>query len=120
MIGGVIYAALRALVNDRCYPSTFPQPAVMPQWPAIRYTIAGNNEPTICGTDTTATDDTRVAIDVVAYTYGAMVTLRDQVIVALQSADPPCYRDGDFIELVDSDTKTHRCILQFQFFASSP
>ena len=125
MIGGVIYAALRGLVADRCYASRFPQEeseSPLPNkqaWPAIRYTLSGTNEPTICGTDTVATDDTRAVIDVVARTYGAMVTLRDQVIVALQSTDPPCHRDGDFIETWSPDTKTYRCILQYLFFAST-
>jgi len=120
MIAGVVYTALRGLVNDRCYPSRFPQEEERPTWPAIRYTLSGNNEPTICGTDTKATDDTRAVIDVVAVTHGAMLALVDQVIVALQSTDPPCYRDGESIETFNPDTKTHRCILQYQFFASSP
>lgn len=130
MISAVVYTALRALVNDRCYPSAFPQediaapgvstPAlVKPTWPAIRYTlIDGSNDATICGTDTVDTDDTTIQIDVVALTYGAMVTLRDQVISALQATDPPCTRDGYF-ETKDPETKTHRGILTYRFFASS-
>jgi hypothetical protein len=123
MIGGVIYAALRGLVNDRCYATRWPQEETenptKRNLPRIRYALSGNNEPTITGTDTTATDNTRAVIDVVAPSYGAMVTLRDQVIVALQSTDPPCHRDGDFIETWDPDTKADRCILQFEFHAST-
>ncbi len=121
---------MRGLVFDRCYPSTFPQVAVAtpgttaatidsPIWPAIRYTIiSGFNGADICGTDTVDTDDTRVQIDVVAKGYGAMVTLRDQVIAALQTTFPPCTRDGYF-ETYDADTKTHRGVLDFVFYASA-
>ncbi len=130
MISGVIYTALQSLVSGRCYPSRFPQDASgapgtsaptlsAPQWPAIRYTIVdAQNEPTICGTDSVETDDTRVQIDVVALTHGAMLTIRDQVIAALLSTDPPGYRENYF-ETWDAETKTHRGILLFSFFASS-
>lgn len=132
MIGGVVYTALRGLVNDRVYPNRFPQTMVAPpgsevpsvdvapKWPAIRYTVTNaNNEADVCGTDDTSTDDTDVQIDVVALTYGAMVSLRDQVISAMQGLDPPCTREAMF-ELPDADTMTHRCILTYRFFASTP
>ena len=122
MISGVIYAALRGLVGDRCYRTRWPQEAAepnKPNLPRIRYTLSGTNEPTITGTDTTATDNTRAVIEVVARTAGAMEVLRDQVIVALQTTDPPCTRSEDYIELWDADTKTDRCILQYEFHAST-
>lgn len=130
MISGVIYSALQGLVNGRCNPSRIPQDAVgapgtsapalsAPVWPAIRYTIIdAQNEPTICGTDGVDTDDTRVQIDVIALTYGAMITLRDSVIAALANSDPPSFRDNYF-ETWDAETKTHRGILIFVFNASS-
>jgi hypothetical protein len=131
MIGGVIFTALRGLVNDRCYPNAFPQediaapgtsemPPAKPTWPAIRYTVISvDNEGSVCGTDTTDTDNTTLQIDVVALTYGAMITLRDLVIAALQATDPPSQRVG-LIETKDAETKTHRCILTYEFQASSP
>lgn len=129
MISGVVFTALRSLVNDRCYPSMFPQEDIpgpgtalvsqtRPTWPAIRYTIVDSlNEPTICGTNSRDTDSTVVQIDVVAVTYGAMVSLADQVIAALLSTYPPCVRDRYF-ETYDSETKTHRAILTYIFHAS--
>lgn len=129
MIPGVLFAALRGLVNDRCYPSAFPQEdiagvgvsvpgKVKPTWPAIRYTVVDAfNEPTICGTDTTDTDSTTVQIDVVALTYGAVQVLKDQVIAALQPVSPPCIRERYF-EDYDTQTKTHRVILTYIFHAS--
>lgn len=120
MISGVIFTALRSLVNDRCYPSKFEQPdGTLPPWPAIRYTVVNaNNVPTICGTDDVDTDDTTVQIDVVAKTHGGMVTVRDQVITAMQATYPPCIRDSVF-ETWDTETKTHRCVLTYTFYASS-
>jgi hypothetical protein len=132
MISGVIFTALRALVNDRCYPLRFPQEdiaapgtesaaLVKPTWPAIRFTVVGSiADGTICGSDTMEADSTSVQIDVVAATYGAMVTLRDQVIVALQTTDPPSIRTDQYFELWDSETRTHRAILSYEFHASSP
>lgn len=130
MISGVVFTALRGLVNDRCYPIEFPQELITPPstvsggtpyptWPAIRYQqISGDNVPTICGTDTEDTDDTSVQVDVVARTHGAMRALVTQVIAALQVTDPPCVRDF-FFEDYDEETKTYRGILRFTFYASS-
>ena len=130
MIEGVVYTALRALVNDRCYPNAFPQEAInppgsttaplnAPTWPAIRYQIVSSiNEATICGTDDTTTDDTRVQVDVVAKTYGAARALCDQVIDALMGTYPPCTREN-LIFFKDELTDTHQCTMQFVFYASS-
>lgn len=131
MISGVIYSLLSPLVaGGRCTPSRFPQEEIgapgttppslsAPSWPAIRYTIiSAVNEPTICGTDNVDTDDTRVQIDVVALTYGGMVTLRDSVINAFMGTTPPCIRNHYF-ETWDAETKTHRGVLDFTFYASS-
>ena len=131
MISGVIFTALRSLVNDRCYPSRFPQEDIAPPgtitqatneptWPAIRYTVVGAfNAADLDGTADVDTDDTTVQIDVVAKTYGAMITLRDDVINRMQAiTDPPNNREPGF-ETWDADTKTHRAILTYTFFASS-
>lgn len=131
MISGVVYSLLSPLVaGGRCTPSRFRQEAIgapgttvpglsAPSWPAIRYTIiSGFNVPTICGTDTVDTDDTRVQVDVVDLTYGGMVTLRDSVINAFANTTPPCTRDNYF-ETWDAETKTHRGVLDFVFYAST-
>lgn len=130
MISGVIFTALRSLVNDKCYPNTFPQELIeppstvmnnlpYPTWPAIRYQLVNaSNDATICGTDNEDTDDTSYQIDVVARTYGAMKVLSTQVIAALEVTDPPCLRDF-YIEDWDEETKTHRGILRFTFYGST-
>lgn len=120
MIEGVVYAALASLVNSRCYPVTFPQTDAVQAWPAIRYAVVDAvNEPTICGTDAVDTDSTRVQIDVCAKTHGAAVALRDQVITALMSTDPPCVRDGSGFQTYDTETKVFRVTLDYLFHASS-
>lgn len=133
MISGVVFTALRSLVNDRCYPNEFPQELInppksiaggsnpaYPTWPAIRYfQIGALNEPTIEGTGYEETDDTTIQIDIVARTHGAMRSLLTQVIAALQNTDPPCTREFMY-ETYDEETKTHRGILRYTFYASSP
>lgn len=123
MIEGVVNAALKGLVANRCYPVIFPQNEagdITIAWPAIRYTIVSSDNPAdICGTDSMDTDDTRVQIDVVAKTHGAAVTLRDQVITAMMGLSPPAVRVGNGFQGWDSETKTYRIILDYLFTASS-
>lgn len=125
MIEGVIFTALRGLVAGRCYPSIFPQLEVNGEFvlaatlPAIRYTVVSATPvPDICGTDDGTTDETRVQIDCVAQTHGAAIALRDLVITALQSTDPPCTRDQGFTTF-DTETRTHRATVDFLFHPSS-
>lgn len=130
MIGGVIFAALRGLVNDHCYPSRFPQPTVEgpgtesttatgPSWPAIRYTVTGRfNDPSVCGTTGFADDEIDIQIDVVARTHGAMTTLCEEVDAQLRAqTDPPFTRENVF-ETWDAETRTHRGILTYKAYAS--
>jgi len=120
VITGVVYSALKDLVDERCYPSTFPQPkSGDPVWPAIRYTVITTEPiPDICGTDTGDTDEISVQIDYVAKTHGAVVALRDQGRIALLMTFPPCTRGAGF-ETYDSETKTHRATDDYQFHPSS-
>lgn len=119
MITGVVYGALKGLVSDRCYPSTFPQPPAVPTWPAIRYTVISSEPvPDICGTDDGETDATEVQIDYVAKTYGAAVALRELGRAALMVTDPPCVRGSGF-ETFDAETKTHRVSDDYLFHPSS-
>lgn len=116
MIGGIVFETLQGLVDGRCYPNTFPQGRT-PTWPAIRYIVTDSlPTPDVCGTDLGETDETRVQVDCVALTYGAVIILRDQVIVAMQN--PLCIREGMF-ETYDSETKTHRVVIEFTFHPSS-
>ena len=120
MIEGTVYTLLNGLVGGRCYPSHFPQESDLPTWPAIRYTVIGqDDEETICGTDAVGTDDVRVQIDGVAKTHGAVLALRDQIITALQNTDPPCSRQPGGFQTFDEETKTHRVVLDYVFQQSS-
>lgn len=122
MISAVVFTALGPLVSNRVYPNTFPQPDnnQPPVWPSIRYTVISRDPiQDICGTDYGDTDDTRVQVDVVAKTYGAMITLRDQVSVAMDGLSPPVRRQNEF-ETYDVETKTHRAVMEFLFTPSSP
>lgn len=121
MIEAVVFNALRSLVSDRCYPTTFEQPpdGRLPTWPAIRYTVISSDNPVdICGTDNVDTDDTLIQLDLVAKTHGAVVMLRDQVINAMMNLDPPAVRQTQF-QTYDDVTKTHRIVLDYLFAASS-
>lgn len=119
VISGVVFQALHNLVDGRCYKSKFKQEERAPKWPAIRYTITDSlPEADICGTDLGETDETRVQIDCVALSPGAVEILRDQVLVAMQDVYPPCTREGMF-ETFDSETKTDRIIIEYSFHPSS-
>ncbi len=118
MIQGVIFTALRALVNDRCYPVVFPQD--MATWPAIRYQVIDEVPiPDICGTDIGQTDNTRVQIDYVAKTHGAALALRIQGRQALATVSPPCFRDDGGFEDLDETTRTYRVTDDYTFYPSS-
>lgn len=119
MITGVVFNALKGLVSNRCYPSTFPQEG-MPTWPAIRYTLVDViTGTTICDDDLGETDDYRVQIDCVALTDGATQALRDAVFAAMQTVEPPARRDGWFMTY-DPETKTHRAVITYLLQPSSP
>lgn len=122
MIAELIYQLLRGLVADRCYPLQFPQPGgnAAPTWPAIRYTvISAEPAASLCGTNDGTSDDVTVRIDVVATTYSAMQTLRDQVIAAVVNTDPPSARQPGGFESYDAETKTHRTVLEYLFQQST-
>lgn len=116
-VGDTIKAALSSLAGGRVTPNKFDQ-APQPVWPAIRYTVASRDpDVTIDGTDTGDSDDVRVQIDFVATDYTAAKALRDQGVSALQSAT--CVRAGEF-ETYDTETKTHRFVVDFIFSPSTP
>lgn len=119
MISATIHTALGPLVSGRVFPNTFWQGDRLPTWPAIKYRITGQEtNPDLCGTAGVDIDDTDVQIDIAAQTYGALVTLRDQVITALQTVDPPCVR-GEGFEDRDPELKVHRAVLLYTFHPSS-
>lgn len=114
-----IFTRLQALVTGRCYVNAFPQSPTTPVFPAIVYhrisTVPGED---ICGNGDDAEADVRIQIDMVTKSYGATVTLRDQVKTAMADFDPPAIWDGEqwFYE---PETKTHQCSLDYLFYPSS-
>jgi len=122
MIEGVVRTALKSLVSTRCFPVTFPQPdqPLFGIWPAIRYTVVSSeSDIDICGSDDMNTDDTRVQLDIVAQTHGAVLVLRDQVVTAMRGLNPPAVRIGGGQQLKDTLTGNYRVILEYLFSASS-
>lgn len=115
----VIFAALRGLVADRVYPAQFPQGEALPVWPSIRYTrVSSDTFATLCGTGDESEDDQVYQLDIVAETWDNMRALSAQVITALAETDPPCYRQS-YSETFDSETRTHRAVMDFRFQPSS-
>jgi hypothetical protein len=123
MISAIIFTAFGPLVGNRCYPNTFPEPDNnRPRvWPAIRFIIVSRTPiEDICGTNDGDTDDSRVQLDIVAQTYGAMVTLRDQcadIANGLVSVIPVVR--GQEFETFDTETKTHRTVMELLFTPST-
>lgn len=116
----VIFQELRALVQDRVYPNTFPQGEPLPVWPAIRYTIVSEDPAgSLCGTNDEESDSIRVQFDIVAVTFAAMRTLKAQVIAALDNSDPPSVREPGGFETYDAETRTHRAVIDFTFHQST-
>ena len=117
-VSETLKTALGGLVGNRVYPNTFPQ-AATPTWPAIRWTVVSREpDQTIDGTDEGESDDIRVQVDVVAATYVAAETLRDQAVAILIALTPPCVRVSEF-ETYDTETKTHRFVIDVQFHPST-
>ena len=120
MIEGVVFTLLGPLVDGRCYPSDFMQEGDLPKWPAIRYTVVAQNpDEDICGTDTVATDDVRVQVDVAAKTHGACLALRDEVIAAMMTHSPPPARQPGGFQRKDQETKVHVATMEYVFQQSS-
>lgn len=121
MIDTVVRATLKSIFSDRVYPDTFLQRnGSLGQLPACRYTrISGDNSATVCGTDDESTDDTRVQIDIVAGNYAERESLVAQVITAMQTTDPPCYREGGVRREFDEPTRNYRASIDFIFTPST-
>lgn len=121
MIDVAVRSALKTIFGGRVYPDTFMQrDGSLSALPACRYTrISGENFVTNCGSDDEATDNVRVQIDVIAGDYDSRETLIAQVITAMMSTDPPCYRDGGVIRTFDEETRNYRALMDFIFTPSS-
>ena len=118
--GTVLVGLLSSLVGGRIYASTFPQVNAQPTWPAIRFTVVAE-EPYAdqCGSETTATDDVRVQLDLVALDYDTAQALKASVIAAMATSTPPSVREPGGFESFDVETKTHRVVLDYTLQPSS-
>lgn len=114
-----LFTALSTLVDNRCYPITFPQTGTVPVWPAIRYTLV-SVVPAIalCGDSGDDAADTRVQLDVVASTYSAARALRLDVLAAMQTFVPPAIFENSS-DQYDSETKTYRSQIDYIVYKSA-
>jgi hypothetical protein len=110
-----IFAALKGLVGNRCFPVDFPQAESVMTWPAIRYTFVSDVPgATVCG-DTGDESDIRIQLDVVATTADAMRALVAQVKAAMKASMPNAAREN-VSEVFDSETRTYRAILDYMIY----
>lgn len=114
-----LFATLKSLVGNRMTPNKFPQPPAVPTWPAIRYTFISNVPfVDICGDGDDTTSEPRIQLDLVATTYPSVRSLRLQVMSAMSSFTPPATLQNSSGEY-DSETDTHREMLDYIFYGSS-
>jgi len=111
-----LYSRLGPIVSGRAFPVTFPQEP-LPTWPAIRYTPTGGAiEKTNCGD---ANDgDVSVQVDIVAKEFAHLIPLLASVRSSLSSFSVPCVLESEPAFEYDSETKTHRVILQYTIAGS--
>jgi hypothetical protein len=115
----IIYNALKTLVSNRVYASTFPQQPATPITPAILFTfISDEVTQDVCGSGDEETANTRIQIDVYSTTFDSARTLRAQVIDAVALITPPTRWEGGFSSY-EPDLKLHRCSLDFIHYPSS-
>jgi hypothetical protein len=110
---------LGALVSDRIYPNTIPQPeSGTPEYPAIRYiNVATEIDADICG-DGNA-DNVRIQLDIIDNTYAGAMMIRDLTRTAMKSHVSPALLE-DSASDYDADTKTHRIRMDYVIYLSSP
>lgn len=115
----LLFSALKSLVNNRVYPTKFPEVPVR-TWPAIRYTVIDRvHSNTIDGSGDDNTAESRIQLDLVDNSYADVQELRLAVIAVMDDFFPPVLIDGDQ-DTYDAETKTDRVILDYVFYPSSP
>lgn len=127
MIEEAIVAALNPLFASRVYATNFPEFAAPLQAPMCRFTITAVAPfAALCGDGSGDDDDDEpddvadwsFQLDVIAADFDACTALRRQVRKALKAIEPPVV--CDLWQMVfDTDTKTHRAILNYTAHASS-
>jgi len=112
-----LFTALKSLVGNRVAPY-FPQPPLVPTWPAIRYSIERVALVDVCGDGDDDTAEQTVTLEIVATTDTAARALRLQVLSAMKNFDPPATAGFSHAE-EDPETKTFREIQEFLIHGSS-
>ncbi|MET3915152.1 hypothetical protein ABID97_001934 [Variovorax sp. OAS795] len=114
-----VYDALKGLVSNRVYASTFPQLPAVPITPAILFTfISDETIDDICGDDTAQTANTRVQVDIYSTDFDSTRSLRIQALTAMAAVTPPTRCVGGF-STYEPDLKLHRVSLDFIHYPSS-
>lgn len=115
-----LFNALGYLVGNRMSPTIFPQPPLVPTWPAIRFTFISTvpNED-LAGDGDDDTSDVRVQLDLVAENWKQVRQLRLDVMTIMDTFDPPARLQLNSSEH-DTETRTYREILEYHFYGSSP
>jgi len=114
-----IFDALKALVDNRVTPDTFPQEAT-PTVPAIRYTLVGGTTwQDLEGDGDDTTDDIRIQLDWIAKTAEARDALTPLIRTAMKTLDPPCVMQGPPLTTFDAPTKTYRATADWTSYGSS-
>jgi hypothetical protein len=112
MIQSDLFAALATTFSNRLYPSVAPQNTARPYGV---YSRVSQQAATIHGTN--GAKETQIQLDVYADTYGAAVNLADLAAAAIRSAGFASVQTNA-VDEYETDTKLHRVILEFTFWAS--
>lgn len=114
-----IFDALKALVNNRVTPDTFPQEAT-PTVPAIRYTMVGGTTwADLEGDGDASTDDIRIQLDWIARTADERDALTPLIRAAMKTLSPPCLMQGPPMNTFDAPTKVYRATADWMSEGSS-
>lgn len=99
------------------FPNAFPQPAGVPVWPAICFTLSAQPDEDLGGAPSEESMDSEITIEAVAPTYVAVRALQAEIVKAMRAV--PAGFDGAGGITYDAETKSHRAGMRFRFAPSS-
>lgn len=111
MIQSDLFAALSATFSTRLYPSVAPQNTARP------YGVYSRISQAPATIHAGGLRETQMQIDVYADTYGAAVNLAELAAAAIRNASLASVQTNA-VDEYEADTKLHRVILEFTFWAS--
>lgn len=104
----VLFTTLGPLVANRLHPVVVPQDVAMP---CIRYTtVSAVPDTSLCGASGLVRS--QVQLDIIARAYSECLTLREQVVTAMQSFPLENFLALEF-EAYEPEVRAFRRILQF-------